>query len=417
MNDVILYTESLLAKSELTKAIEFLRAKVPSDNNEIQNELVLLQSMNTTVDKNERLRLVDQNSIQQEKQRLTLSLLSVMKVIENTFLKNEKKKVNKKNYYFEIDSNKPKFFEKRIGLGLSLILLTITVFILIRYDELDLFYAGTSIVLIIAIVLNFRVPNFATSNRKYELNLSLDSGIYGGLIGGSIAGVFIALYYYFSFLNDDSFDNNKQKFELFLNHSTLVVPFCAVSGIVIGAVSIFSMNYLQKLSLLNWKMNFIIGGILGTTLGALILGMLGAKFFASGELPLIEPPIILVIATIFTSFSIAIGLLLYSYRGNFKYIFSVLLTLFVIILVLLLIMYFVFKIPEVDNILKGLTGTDERGFKVIKAGALFGIILGIAGGSLIPLTIIFYKSWHYAEIQRLKEIKNTNYKDLQFDEM
>jgi hypothetical protein len=47
--------------------------------------------------------------------------------------------------------------------------------------------------------------------------------------------------------------------------------------------------------------------------------------------------------------------------------------------------------------------------KVYKAGALYGLILGVIGGSLIPLTVIFYKNWNYAEKQKLEELKKRHY--------
>jgi len=44
--------------------------------------------------------------------------------------------------------------------------------------------------------------------------------------------------------------------------------------------------------------------------------------------------------------------------------------------------------------------------KNYEAGALFGLILGAIGGTLIPLTVIIYNNWNYAEKQKLEEIRN-----------
>jgi hypothetical protein len=46
-------------------------------------------------------------------------------------------------------------------------------------------------------------------------------------------------------------------------------------------------------------------------------------------------------------------------------------------------------------------------FVGISAGALYGIILGVLGGILISITIIFYKNWNYSEKLRLIEIRNS----------
>lgn len=386
MKEIIKTAKELIGKSESKEAIDFLQDNIPEEKKHLHNQLWKFEGEFKDINQYLIKGTVSIGEISVMKNNVTDRFLNWLTTIEDPNY--EQGASNHQSTKAPIENN--------LSFYLSLIMIVITMQNALIHSHPGVMVVMVGI-LLLATFLKFKKTEF-TPVKKFDLNISYESGIYGGLIGGVLLGLFIAISYYYLFNG-----NHKGSEFIFIRQCILIVPFSAVAGIVIGFLSTVGIRYFEKLHLINRNVSIIFGGILGTTIATVFMSFLGAILFVENDLP--TAPIEMVVMSILIGFlSIALGLLFYKYRGKAKYIFRVLLIALTILFILSIIIYMVISQTGIEEYLRYAITKGKTEMMQYQAGALFGLILGVIGGSLIPITIVLYENWNYADKQRIEEL-------------
>ena len=146
------------------------------------------------------------------------------------------------------------------------------------------------------------------STQPIQLAASFEGGLYGGLVGGGLAGLVIALMYGFFVAPSDFSPVQLWR----LSHVFLVG---ALAGVVWGAAITLAVLWLRHVGDRLMPLREAIGGVMGGVLGGVPVGVLTAWIFVPRGGPLL-PSGILVPAAAAIWLGIVLGVLLYDYRGG-----------------------------------------------------------------------------------------------------
>jgi|GEM_PF-4139057 len=415
MKEIIKKAESFIARDNSLKAIEYLKSVVSEEKKEVHKQLLLLENNYNSIMRKEIAGIENTDTISIQRNKLVYKLLNLLSVIESPgfSMHNNKSTVDSNEQNPGLASAVPKVKSLGLIISISLIIIMVyhvkTIMIPQTHDTISNNLLASSImiiaVLLLAVVVRFKKFTTTKTKSKFGLNLSYESGIYGGLLGGLLVGLYVAINYYFDYRFHKKIFGNEVMTGFLIQQCILVVPFSAVAGIVIGLLSNLGMKYFEKLGFFNWNTSIIIGGITGASVATISMALLGVHLFViDSNLPYPGPNLV-TSACVLGYLFIALGLLFYSYRGKAKYIMRVLMIVFVILFFLAIILNGLIHTTAIKENLEKIIKLHSNDIPFYQAGALFGLILGGIGGSLIPLTVVLYKNWNYAEKQRLAEIK------------
>jgi hypothetical protein len=222
--------------------------------------------------------------------------------------------------------------------------------------------------------------------KVYNLNISFESGLYGGLVGGILSGSVIAVIVFLS-------PNHPS-----LNVCLKIIPYCASIGCLFGVLIYVGRTTFVRINFFNdiWA-NFF-GCLIGCIPAGILSGMMGMWLFGYEDYEFIGyGPIAL--ASMIGALGLIFGSLLYEYEGRLKYI---ILSMTVGLLLSFFISMIGFLLINDDTIawyLAHITRRDTVGY-LMKTGAILGAVDGFVFGLVIAFTIVFYKYWKFAEKQR-----------------
>jgi hypothetical protein len=220
--------------------------------------------------------------------------------------------------------------------------------------------------------------------RAFRLPAAFTSGVYGGLAGGTLAGLIIGIGYFVSQRTTD----RPVPWSIVLE----IVPYAAVVGTVTGGAALLFIYWFGHaaseggVGLPALVVNELTGGALGGAMGGLAVGALGGYWF--GQRAYYAPdPALLIWATVVGGVAVVLGALLYEFRGNARNLrravaMAVPITLVVGALGIWLLLA------------SGLYAWIYRGDTTdlaIRAGAAVGSGMGLTLGLQIGLTLLLYR--------------------------
>jgi len=213
---------------------------------------------------------------------------------------------------------------------------------------------------------------------EFGLSYQIYHGVKGGFIGGLIAGVFVGLSYFF-------------QTEKFIG-SMLVIPFGAITGLILGAFVQYGMKIAIKKTVFNYKLSLILGGVLGSLLAGAILGLWCSWVFVqlkdSGQ-P-IQSQTIPIIGWAIIPMSIMIGIGSFGQYSKFMDIIQVSIITLIETFILGSILVLIFdKQLEIGYIMNSF-GTPSSPLKHGLTGAYLGAMYASTVGLIIPLSILSY---------------------------
>jgi hypothetical protein len=226
--------------------------------------------------------------------------------------------------------------------------------------------------------------------KPFRLTSSFDSGFWGGLIGGAMAGLVVGWLYYLG-----GKDKGGEGPHIIL----YIVLYGALTGTMIGACSQFAILAFRHLtSEKGWPallFNELSGGVVGATFGATLAGALGGWIFGPrpGSFP---DPMYLAPGVTVGAFFVAMGALFYDYEGRWR---NILLAVGVLICITAMavlvgtVVLQVYAFPIWDRFFAHVIPQDN-----LFGGALMGAILGIVMGCQVGGTILLYRL-----LKRLRE--------------
>jgi hypothetical protein len=195
MKEIIKIAESFIGNDNSLKAIEYLQNEIPEEKQEIHKQLILLESNYNSIKKKELLGLEDINTISKLRNNLSYKLLNLLATIEDSryaLQTNHDSTIGTEEKYIQI-SQTP--IGKNLGLFILIILIVLTTQYAIFSQRL-----GISLLIIVVLflvsALRLIKPKPVPITRKFELNLSNESGVFGGLAGGTLVGVIMGITYY-----------------------------------------------------------------------------------------------------------------------------------------------------------------------------------------------------------------------------
>lgn len=227
----------------------------------------------------------------------------------------------------------------------------------------------------------------APAPKSFKLTPSFDSGRYGGLIGGALAGILIAASYYPTLQRDAARGLNAPWVIL-----PLIVIFAVVTGNVLGAASQYAIlrfrHFTREKHYPAFVFNELTGGVLGGVLGGIFIGALGGWMFGFQDPP---PPdeTLLVVSSVIGSVCIVLGALLYEYRGSWRNVVNAIIA--TIVVAPFAIMLGVVALDALNVFPRFFVVTNPSLSNVLVGGALIGIALGAVLGFLIGLALIVYR--------------------------
>jgi hypothetical protein len=219
-------------------------------------------------------------------------------------------------------------------------------------------------------------------SRSFRLPPAFTSGVYGGLIGGTLAGIIIGVGYFMS----------QRITDLPVPWSVVleIVPYAALVGTVTGGAALLFVYWFGHAAseggLPALVLNELTGGAVGGGLGGLAVGALGGYWFGMRHYYAPDPGL-LIWGTVAGGVAVVLGALLYEFRGSVRNLWRALATALPITLVVgVLGIWFL--------LVSGLYGWIYRGHTTdlaIAAGAVVGFAMGLTLGFQIGLTLLLYR--------------------------
>jgi hypothetical protein len=217
--------------------------------------------------------------------------------------------------------------------------------------------------------------------RPFRLSPSFDSGIFGGVIGGSLAGLIIGVAYYLDIRDPLRWDIIPQIF-----------MYAAFAGTLLGASSQLLILWFGHLARDRQYSGLVFnewtGGMLGGAIAGIFAGGLGGWFFGLRDTPFPKVEL-LAIGSGLGAICIVLGALLYDYEGRWRTIrravfASMIIPVFVGALIVLILQqvqverFFIWE-PSAPRVALG--------------GAIIGLVIGGALGLQVGLTLFLCRLW------------------------
>jgi hypothetical protein len=215
--------------------------------------------------------------------------------------------------------------------------------------------------------------------ERLKLSPSIANGIFGGLLGGTIAAIVVAYAYY-----------NLPGADPSITSPPAIILYCVLSSVVLGAaIQLFIIACIRSTSTAAAPIlvNEVTGGLLGGGLGGVPCGIAGGWYFGQLPQPSVTPGIVM-IGAITGAIAIAGGYLFFNYVGSLKR---------------------AVRVAVVATIVAGLCGVMGivgLGYQnpadlfstldvveLAYAGAIVGAMAGAIMGLQVGLTLLFYRLW------------------------
>ncbi len=222
--------------------------------------------------------------------------------------------------------------------------------------------------------------------KNYTLNISFESGVYGGLIGGVLSGITVAISFYY------------HQVDAPLKISLTIIPYCAMIGCLFGGLIALGRRFFVQLQFLNILWANFFGCLTASIIAGCFSGMLGMWLFGTNNFAFIGYNKI-VIASIIAAICMILGSLIYDYEGKIKYIFISILVALFLSMFISMIGYLLISNNNISDYLSGKIYSENLG-DLIEGGLIVGLINGFVFGLVIGFTVIFYKYWRFAEKQQ-----------------
>jgi hypothetical protein len=220
----------------------------------------------------------------------------------------------------------------------------------------------------------------------YHLNISFESGIYGGIIGGILSGAVVAISVYTEQIHPP------------LVQCLKIVPYCATIGILFGGLIYVGRKIFDQVAFLNSFINNLLGCLVGCLVAGTLSGMLGMWLFGDAPFTFVGNNKI-VIATIIGALGLISGTLIYDYEGKLKYFLFSLFVGLILSAFISMIGYLLFANQAIAKYLDSrIYSQDEE--LLLQGGAVIGVIMGFVAGLIIGFTIVFYNYWKFAGRQQ-----------------
>jgi hypothetical protein len=215
--------------------------------------------------------------------------------------------------------------------------------------------------------------------RPTRPNPSLDSGIYGGLLGGAVTGLMMVLAY-------TAAAGWYKLGEIFV--------FATLVGLVFGALVQMMIVWFRHLNtkrgLSRFLFNEVTGGLAGGGAAGLLLGGLGGWYFELDRT--LTPNVTLfAIAIVVGAICIPLGALYYDYRGNWQNT-SRVLTVSAAITALVFLIAIAISRSQVPEILLQTFRSDDV-VAIVRMAALLGLCAGSVVGGQVGLILRLYRLW------------------------
>lgn len=227
-----------------------------------------------------------------------------------------------------------------------------------------------------------KAPRPLTIAKPFRLGPSFESGLYGGLIGGAMAGLIVSMSYYLS-------GQGWQVMPYIFGYATL-------TGMFLGAstqLAILGFCYLatekQYPALV---FNEVTGGILGGAIGGMFAGAVGGWLFGPRPEEFVNIGA-LVAGVVLGAVCIILGALLYDYEGRWRNTMRALLISAVISGIVAT--PGVIVLQSLD-LYKSFFYYGTTVLQNAQGGTIIGLVAGIVLGLQIGLTLRIYRLWETA---------------------
>jgi hypothetical protein len=211
--------------------------------------------------------------------------------------------------------------------------------------------------------------------------------VYGGLIGGVLSGVILAIPFYYSGSDDAT------------SVSLTIIPFCAMVGCLFGGLIALGRKVLVQSGIGEQWANFF-GCVLGCVIAGSFSGMLGMWLFGdNGHLFVGYNEIIL--GSIIGAVCLILGCLIYDYEGKISYMLLSVIIALVLSAFVCMIGYLMFYNSDISDYLERRIYSKNMG-DLLEGGLVIGLINGLVFGLVIGFTVILYKYLRFSERQQRK---------------
>jgi hypothetical protein len=212
----------------------------------------------------------------------------------------------------------------------------------------------------------------------------IEESVYGGLLGGALAGILNGISYWYDSGNADG---------------RLTIPYifiyCCLAGMVLGYVT-------QKGTLISHRHRSSLRDVLGSTLGGAFagigLGAVAGSFFGGWSTAIHSG--VLLVSVALGSMCIAIAIRWHIYRWARKNALRAVVVAFFIAFVLLLMAVMTLS-ESIDSLIRIFfiePSGPEAEFWNIGGGAMLGIVLGATLGFIVGLTAYLYDRWEHPRL-------------------
>jgi hypothetical protein len=224
-------------------------------------------------------------------------------------------------------------------------------------------------------------PSESTPAKPFRLPLSFKRGVYGGLVGGTIAGLIIGVGYYFAAATTDD--------PLPRSIILEIVPYAAIIGTVTGSMTLLFVYWFRHLvegGFPSLIFNEVTAGAAAGFIFGPAVGALGGYWFGLRDDYAVSPNL-LVWGAVTGPIFVVLGVLLYEFHGNPRNLKRALITSALITIIVGVLGIYVMNAYRVyDWLTKG--KTEEL---AIKGGAVVGLAIGLILGIQIGLTLFLYR--------------------------
>ncbi|HEY0319942.1 MAG TPA: hypothetical protein VGC66_03135 [Pyrinomonadaceae bacterium] len=215
--------------------------------------------------------------------------------------------------------------------------------------------------------------------RPFRLTASFDNGLYGGLIGGGLAGLIIGLVYY------------AEARTAGMSIIPFIILYSLFSGMVLGASSQFFILWFRHLAKEKKEselfFNELTGGLLGGVIGGVSIGALCGFLFGMRPTQFVDVAA-LAIAAALGAFCITLGALFYNYGGRWQNPLRALVRAIPITGLLVVLGIILLQVLDIEGRYFPKERTQSS---VTLGGAIMGALFGALLGLQIGLTLWLYR--------------------------